>query len=76
MNIGEVSEPVKLHNSYVIFKILNGPGYIPFKNVKNNIKFTIRNNNFNNYLNNLKDLAGIEIYIDNINKEINQNVQN
>jgi predicted site-specific integrase-resolvase len=37
MNIGEVSEPVKLHNSYVIFKILNGPGYIPFKNVKNNI---------------------------------------
>ena len=76
MNIGEVSEPVKLHNSYVIFKLLNGPGYIPFKNVKNNIKFTIRNNNFNNYLNNLKDLAGIEIYIDNINKEINQNVQN
>ena len=76
MNIGEVSEPVKLHNSYVIFKILNGPGYIPFKNVKNNIKFTIRNNNFNNYLNNLKDLAGIEIYIDNINKEINQNAQN
>ncbi len=76
MNIGEVSEPVKLHNSYVIFKILNGPGYIPFKNVKNNIKFTIRNNNFNNYLNNLKDLAGTEIYIDNINKEINQNVQN
>ncbi len=76
MNIGEVSEPVKLHNSYVIFKLLNGPGYIPFKNVKNNIKFTIRNNNFNNYLNNLKDLAGIEIYIDIINKEINQNVQN
>ncbi len=66
MNIGEVSEPVKLHNSYVIFKILNGPGYIPFKNVKNNIKFAIRNNNFNNYLNTLKDLAGIEIYIDNI----------
>lgn len=66
MNIGEVSEPVKLNNSYVIFKFLNGPGYIPFKNVKNNIKFAIRNNNFNNYLNNLKDLAGIEIYIDNI----------
>ncbi len=66
MNIGEVSEPVKLNNSYVIFKFLNGPDYIPFKNVKNNIKFAIRNNNFNNYLNNLKDLAGIEIYIDNI----------
>lgn len=66
MKIGEVSEPVKLNNSYVIFKFLNGPGYIPFKNAKNNIKFAIRNNNFNNYLNNLKDLAGIEIYIDNI----------
>lgn len=66
MNIGEVSEPVKLNNSYIIFKFINGPGYIPFKNVKNNIKFAIRNNNFNNYLNNLKDLAGIEIYIDNI----------
>ena len=76
MNIGEVSEPVKLNNSYVIFKLLNDLCYIPFKNVKNNIKFAIRNNNFNNYLNNLKDLAGIEIYIDNINKEINQNVQN
>ncbi len=66
MNIGEVSEPVKLNKSYVIFKFLKGPDYIPFKNVKNNIKFAIRNNNFNNYLNNLKDLAGIEIYIDNI----------
>jgi hypothetical protein len=76
MNIGEVSQPIKLNYSYVIFKILNGPSFIPFKNVKNNIKSAIRNNNFNNYLNNLKDSAGIEIYTDNINKEINKNAQN
>ena len=68
MNVGEVSEPVKLKNSYVIFKFLDGPYYTPFKNVKNDIRFQIRNDNFNNYLNSLKDLAGIEIYRDNNNQ--------
>ena len=66
MKIGEVSEPVKLNNSYVIFKFLNGPGYIPFTNAKNTITFSIRNNNFNTSLINLNELARINIYIDTI----------
>ncbi len=68
MNKGEVSEPVKLRRSYVIFKLLDGPSYIPFKNVKNNIKFQLRNDKFSSYLNGLKDSAGVEIYVDNRNK--------
>ncbi len=76
MKKGEVSEPVELGNSYIILKMIEHPGYIPFKKIKNNIKFEIRNNNFNNYLNDLKASESIEIYTENIYKEININNEN
>ncbi|NIP38124.1 MAG: peptidyl-prolyl cis-trans isomerase, partial [Candidatus Dadabacteria bacterium] len=76
MSVGEISEPVKLKNSYIILKILEGPYYLPFKKVKNNIKFEVRNNNFNSYLKNLKDSENVEIYISEEIKETKSNAEN
>ncbi|NIX16675.1 MAG: hypothetical protein GWN11_12590 [Candidatus Dadabacteria bacterium] len=75
MKKGEISEPVKFGNSYVILKLIDGPNHIPFKNLKNNIKFEVKNNRFKSYLKNLKDLENIEIYSFKENKETNSNAE-
>lgn len=76
MKKGEISEPVKFGNSYVILKLIDGPNHIPFKNLKNNIKFEVKNNRFKSYLKNLKDLENIEIYSYKETRETNSNAEN
>lgn len=75
MKKGDVSKPIKLNNSYLIIKLLKDPEYLPFKNVENNIRFEIRNTNFENYLSDLKKTSGAKIYSDKLNTESN-NEQN
>lgn len=76
MKKGQVSKPVKLGNSFIVLKIIEGPDYIPFKKVKNDIKFEIRKNNLEDYLKNLKATESIEIYSENIYMEKNNNENN
>ncbi|MGH7806644.1 MAG: peptidylprolyl isomerase [Thermodesulfobacteriota bacterium] len=69
---GEISDPIETPNGFHIIKVAEGVKIPPLEQVKSRVQLDLRKKIFNDYIKNLRERAGVEIFEDKL-KETSAN---